>query len=310
MNPRIGIAGVIVLFAFSAVSLRGEDSVHVVAKGETIYSIARSFNIDKDDLMKYNGISDPTRLKAGQRLSIPGAAKTAAISAPGAAASGLGGISGGEEVFHHAVKGDTMYGIARKYGVALGDLMAANSLDSGYVLKQGDMLRIPGKGGTESPKGAPGAAVAAQPPKAAPSAGQELPAPAKSSPPRPTETRVVDASLRWPVEARDLSYMTGKLSGVVITGRRAELVKSLTRGTVISAGPYRGFGRVAIIQVEGGYLYVYGGCESLSVKEGDSVKPGMEVGKLGIDAVSEKPQLFFLVYRNNKPIDPAQAPRE
>jgi murein DD-endopeptidase MepM/ murein hydrolase activator NlpD len=308
MNPRIGIAGIIVLFVFSAVSLRGEDSVHVVAKGETIYSIARSFNIDKDDLMKYNGISDPTRLKAGQRLSIPGTAKTAVVLAPGAAAPGLGGVSGGEEVFHRAERGDTLYGIARKYGVSLGDLVAANSLDSGYVLKQGDMLRIPGKGGTESPKGA-GAVVAAPPAKAAPPAGQGLSAPAKSSPPRPTETRVVDASLRWPVEARDLSYMTGKLSGVVITGQRAELVKSLTRGTVISAGPYRGFGRVAIIQVEGGYLYVYGGCESLSVKEGDSVKPGMEVGKLGVDAVSEKPQLFFLVYRNNKPIDPAQAPR-
>jgi septal ring factor EnvC (AmiA/AmiB activator) len=54
---------------------------------------------------------------------------------------------------------------------------------------------------------------------------------------------------------------------------------------------------------------VYGGCESLSVKEGDKVTPGSEVGKLGLDTKSEKPQLFFLVYRNNNPIDPAKAPR-
>jgi septal ring factor EnvC (AmiA/AmiB activator) len=103
--------------------------------------------------------------------------------------------------------------------------------------------------------------------------------------------------------------MTGKLSGVVLLGERSEPVKSLTQGTVVSAGPYRGFGRVAIIQVTGGYLYVYGGCESLSVKEGDRVVPGTELGRLGIDGVSEKPQLFFLVYRNNSPIDPAKAPR-
>jgi septal ring factor EnvC (AmiA/AmiB activator) len=103
--------------------------------------------------------------------------------------------------------------------------------------------------------------------------------------------------------------MTGKLSGVVITGARAESVQSLTRGTVLSAGPYRGFGRVAIVQVDGGYLYVYGGCESLSVKEGDKVSPGTELGKLGIDAKSNKPQLFFMVYRSNVPVDPAKAPR-
>jgi septal ring factor EnvC (AmiA/AmiB activator) len=78
---------------------------------------------------------------------------------------------------------------------------------------------------------------------------------------------------------------------------------------VLSAGPYRGFGRVVIIQVDGGYLYVYGGCESLSVKEGDRICPGTELGKLGIDAVSSKPQLFFMVYRSNTPIDPAKAPR-
>jgi septal ring factor EnvC (AmiA/AmiB activator) len=103
--------------------------------------------------------------------------------------------------------------------------------------------------------------------------------------------------------------MTGKLSGVVVTGEKSEPVTSLTQGTVVSAGPYRGFGRVAIVQVTGGYLYVYGGCESLTVKEGDRVSPGTELGKLGIDAVSEKPQLFFMVYRNNAPIDPSKAPR-
>jgi septal ring factor EnvC (AmiA/AmiB activator) len=121
--------------------------------------------------------------------------------------------------------------------------------------------------------------------------------------------KTVDASLRWPVNPKGIAYMTGKLSGVVVEGEQAESVRSLTRGTVVSAGPYRGFGRVAIVQVTGGYLYVYGGCESLSVKEGDRIGSGTELGKLGIDAVSRKPQLFFLVYRDNSPIDPSKAPR-
>ena len=95
----------------------------------------------------------------------------------------------------------------------------------------------------------------------------------------------------------------------MVTGDKSEPVKSLTQGTVVSAGPYRGFGRVAIVQMSGGYLYVYGGCETLLVKEGDKVVPGTELGKLGIDAKSAKPQLFFLVYQSNNPIDPVKAPR-
>jgi septal ring factor EnvC (AmiA/AmiB activator) len=103
--------------------------------------------------------------------------------------------------------------------------------------------------------------------------------------------------------------MTGNTGGVVITGEKAEPVKSLSYGTVISAGPYRGYGQVAIVQATGGYIYVYGGCEALMVKEGDKVGPGMEMGKLGIDAITEKPKLFFRVYLNNNPVDPAIAPR-
>ncbi|AEF80506.1 LysM domain/M23/M37 peptidase domain protein [Leadbettera azotonutricia ZAS-9] len=258
-----------------------EEKVHVVQKGDTIYSIARAFFVDKDELMKYNGITDPTKLQAGQRLRIP-AASAVMASSPAAAQ--------GQELMHKAAKGDTFYGIARRYGITVDELLAANSLAKDYILKLGDMLRIPGKQSVPAPN--------------APAAGTAV-----SAAPRPIEARDVDASVRWPVTARELSYMTGKMSGVVVTGDRAEAVKSLSAGTVISAGPYRGFGRIAIVQAAGAYLYVYGGCESLSVKEGDIVGSGTELGRLGIDAVSGKPQLFFMVYRSNAPVDPAKAPR-
>jgi septal ring factor EnvC (AmiA/AmiB activator) len=90
-------------------------------------------------------------------------------------------------------------------------------------------------------------------------------------------------------------------------GAKSEAVKSLSTGIAISVGPYHGFGRVVVIQTEGGYAYVYGGCESLSVKVGDAVRPGTELGRLGAD--EEQSRLFFLVFRNNKPVDPAKAPR-
>lgn len=248
-------------------------------KGDTIYSIARSFGIRSDQLMGFNGITDPTKLQVGQRLKIPG-------DSPLFSQASKGGDKEPASVRYRVVKQDTLYSIARRHGVSLNALIEANSISGGYVLREGDMLTIPASSAVplpenRSPEGREPAAVA----------------------------RTADAPVRWPVEAREVSYMTGKLNGVMLTGLKAEPVKSLIQGTVVSAGPYRGFGRVAIVQVSGGYLYVYGGCETLTVKEGDKVGPGTELGRLGIDAVSAKPQLFFMVYRGSTPVDPAKAPR-
>jgi murein DD-endopeptidase MepM/ murein hydrolase activator NlpD len=295
--------------AVSAVAAIAEERVHIVQKGETIYSVARSYGVNFQDVLSLNGIEDPRKIQAGQRIKIPGVLSgSGPASASGAAAPAF--------IEHRAARGETLYGIARTYEITLQALRDANNLSADYVLKAGDTLRIPqAASAVQAPAPSAPAAIAvpvvppaapASPVKGGASGGGTEPAGAGA---RPTVTRPVDASLRWPVSAKAISYMTGKLSGVVLLGERSEPVKSLTQGTVVSAGPYRGFGRVAIIQVTGGYLYVYGGCESLSVKEGDRVVPGTELGRLGVDGVSEKPQLFFLVYRNNSPMDPAKAPR-
>jgi murein DD-endopeptidase MepM/ murein hydrolase activator NlpD len=281
MNFRAGIFGFLLaaaISAFSPTGLYAQERVHTVQRGETLYSIARTLGIKADDLIKYNGITDPSRILAGQTLKIPPA--------------GTAGTPAAGSVSYRVVKGDTLYSIAREFSVTVASIQELNSLSANYLLREGDLLKIP----THS-LNAPQAANAAAPAKTA--------AAVQSAPQQGTAA----SQVKWPIAARELSYMTGKLSGVVLTGTRAESVSSLTRGTVLSAGPYRGFGKVVIIQVDGGYLYVYGGLESLSLKEGDKVGPGSEIGKLGVDAMSNKPQLFFMVYLSNSPVDPVKAPR-
>jgi murein DD-endopeptidase MepM/ murein hydrolase activator NlpD len=273
----------IAIAAFFPKGLYSEEKAHIVQKGDTLYSIARVFGIKADDLMKYNGITDPGRILAGQRLKIPSSE---------AAGMGTGGF-----VNYKAVRGDTLYSIARKFSVTVGAIQEANRLPQNYMLREGDSLRIPQEARISQEAGAAAAT------------NQNPPSAVQQSATKAGQTSALITSVRWPVSARELSYMTGKLSGVVITGEKAEPVISLTSGTVLSAGPYRGFGRVVIVQVDGGYLYVYGGLESLSVKEGDKIGPGAVLGKLGMDTVSNKPQLFFMVYRSNAPLDPAKAPR-
>ena len=276
---------ILIFSAFFSIELYAQEKVHVVVSGDTIYSIARSLGVERDELMRVNGITDPTRLRVGQRLVIPG---------------GQSWNAGGQ-VFHQAVRGDTFYGLAQRYGVTVNEILAANSLAQNYVLKLGDMLIIPVNGAITA-TGSSGQAASVQVVSAQTASGQTESTARNYS-------EAIDPSVRWPVIAKELSYMTGVNSGVIITGDRFEPVKSLTSGTVISAGPYRGYGRVAIVQASGGYIYVYGGCESLNVKEGDKIGPGMEMGRLGIDPRTEKPQLFFRVYLNNAPVDPAKAPR-
>ena len=124
-----------------------------------------------------------------------------------------------------------------------------------------------------------------------------------------TQDRTVDMKLAWPVEGRAM-YLDGKLEGVMIRVKPGEMTKAIASGTVVSAGPSRGFNQVVFIQAKSGYVYVYGGNESLSVKTGEQVSSGKEIGKIGIDAKDGSPVAYFFVFRNGQPIDPALAPRD
>ena len=63
-----------------APSAVGGGVMHVVERGETLYRIAKSYDIEISELMRVNHIYNPTQLEVGQRLFIP-----QAISPPYAA---------------------------------------------------------------------------------------------------------------------------------------------------------------------------------------------------------------------------------
>jgi LysM repeat protein len=44
---------------------------HTVARGQTIYRIAKSYGVDPKELMRLNGIRDASQLEVGQRLYVP-----------------------------------------------------------------------------------------------------------------------------------------------------------------------------------------------------------------------------------------------
>jgi lipoprotein NlpD len=283
---------IICLFALAVVLISGrlaaDELIHVVGKGETVYSISRFYRITPDEIMKANGISDPSKLQTGKRLTIPSTAFSDITITTNPPVQKL--------TDYIVIKGDTLFSIAKKNGISLQKLLEINNFSVNQVIKAGDIVKVPGKS-------APNNTQTIQPAK-----------PVQPTAPNPVPDKNASPvipgilAMRWPVNAKEISYMTGQM-GVIVEGEKNEAVKSLTQGKVISAGPWRKFGKVAIVEVSGGYFYMYGGCDTLSVNVGDKIAPGTELGKLGINAVSEKSQLFFMVFRNDIPIDPAKAPR-
>jgi LysM repeat protein len=58
-------------------------TTHVVARGETLTSIAKQYKVGVEDLQKFNHIEDGRKLQAGQSIMIPpSSASPAATASP------------------------------------------------------------------------------------------------------------------------------------------------------------------------------------------------------------------------------------
>ena len=90
------------------------DIIHTVARGDALYKIARKYNVTIDDIIYLNNIPDKNvPLRIGQKLTIKKANKTA--------------------IKYTVKSGDTISGIAAKYGVTTAQIKEWNSLNSNLI---------------------------------------------------------------------------------------------------------------------------------------------------------------------------------
>lgn len=61
------------IFQFDPWPENGEGVYHTVQKGQTLYRIAKTYDLDVEVLQRANHLRDPAKLRAGIRLWIPGA---------------------------------------------------------------------------------------------------------------------------------------------------------------------------------------------------------------------------------------------
>ena len=251
-------------------AVAADPLVHIVEKGETFYAIARRYDVSVETLMKSNGVEDAGRLFVGMKLTIP--LKQSIVD-------------------YVVKKGDTLYGIAKAHGASVNDIVKASSMTS-TTIKIGQKLRIPALGGDASvPPSVPSPSPVARVPASTPAA-------------QAPDSR--DSSKSWPASGT-VAYLQGKLKGVSIATQSASPITAIRAGTVISAGPFRGFDQVAFVQSSDGLVYVYGGAATLSVRVGDSIRKGSMIGKVSSE---REASVYFFVFKGADTLDPNTVPRD
>jgi LysM repeat protein len=113
----------------------GDDGSYVVQRNDTLWDIARGFQVSVNSLCAANGLARNQVIRPGQRLKIPDGAS---YSAPARPAPGNAPIAS----THTVRSGDTLYDIARANGVTATALRRANGLSSSRIYP-GKVLRIP-----------------------------------------------------------------------------------------------------------------------------------------------------------------------
>lgn len=108
---------------------------HVVQAGETLYSISRQYKLSVNDLKLINNIGD-AGIKPGQLLKLT-------------ANEGVDEVEevvphSSEQIIHEVKLSDTLYSVARQYGVTIKDLMECNNKKD-FSVSLGERLKIPAK---------------------------------------------------------------------------------------------------------------------------------------------------------------------
>ena len=99
-------------------------NTYIVQSGDTLSGIAAKFNTSVDDLVELNGIDNPNLIYPGQELKLSFNSEDNA------------------EVYYTVMSGDTLSGIADKYGTTYQEIAEMNDIINPNLIYPGQCLRI------------------------------------------------------------------------------------------------------------------------------------------------------------------------
>lgn len=133
--------------AVSKKKLKKNFTTHYVVKGETLYSIARQYEIPVQTILEDNPKIDPSRLSLGQKLllrkkAIGQGSEQEIHEELTEYAEQLSSVTEGDD-YYVVQKGDTFYSLSKRFGVSEEELSRLNGGLKAADLKAGAMIRLP-----------------------------------------------------------------------------------------------------------------------------------------------------------------------
>ena len=309
----------------------------IVAKGDTLYSIARKNNITVPEIAKINNIKEPYNLSIGQKVllrsanvkqEIPNVISTEKVAEIKKQQTPVAHTTTRVNLDEIAVeKGDTLYSLSRKYEIPVNDLAVLNKLNAPFTLSVGQKLKVPQLNkNVKSDKVITGPTKIAKTEKPVVKSTpvkkevktketvvvKNEPKKISSDPQKqlPKITARSSAKFSWPVRGRILSQYGAKNGGLFndginISAPIGTAVKSAENGVVAYAGnEVKGMGNLIIIQHSDGWMTVYAHLDSMNVKRGTKLSVGQIIGKIGKTGKVSQPQLHFEIRKGTKAYNP------
>jgi murein DD-endopeptidase MepM/ murein hydrolase activator NlpD len=205
-------------------------------------------------------------------------------------------------VVHVVQPGQTLWRIARAYGIDAADLMETNGLSDERAIPVGAELFIPGATRVvdEAELGATATPTSTATPTPTPTA-------TRPTPPRAGAERH-DTPLAWPLDGvlyGRYGVRAGKRhDGIDLAAPEGTEVRAAAAGLVIYAGRQEGYGAIVIVRHEGGLVTLYAHNSKLLVGEGQRVRRGEPIARVGQTGRTTGPHLHFEVRQGTRPKNP------
>ena len=195
-------------------------------------------------------------------------------------------------------RGDTLYSIAWAIKKDYRMVAAWNGIKRPYVIHPGQRLRMYPPSQKQTNK---------SPAKSVALSSSKKPAKQKNYANKAPQGKV--KRWVWPTISRRVysrfQPAAGK-DGIDISAKYGDPVFATADGQVVYAGSgLRGYGQLIILKHNKTYLSAYANNASILVAEGQSIKAGKKIGKVGSGS-SGKARLHFEIRKNGKPVDPAK----
>jgi len=194
-------------------------------------------------------------------------------------------------VYHEVRPGENLYRISKAYGVPVDTLVQVNHLSDPARVEVGQRLKIPGARRT-----VPVSLVTPRTIEAHPSR-------APGPPPH------VSRNLLWPVAGGTVTSGFGQRGrsfhdGIDISAPAGSDVLAAADGEVIYSDSLRGYGNCIIVRHTDGLATVYAHNQQNGVREGQRVRRGDVIGKVGDSGRTTGSNLHFEVRQDNVAHDP------